>query len=90
LWDLAQSVNATPSAARRFAPHLRPEEVNRPAAKAAKKRPRDLRLGILINFNVPELRARSALAPGARKTAQPTARNQNDRKVLDGQITISD
>jgi hypothetical protein len=34
--------------------------------------------------------ARSALAPGARKAAQPTARNQNDLKVLDGQITISD
>src|SRR3954447_22652331 len=29
------------------------------------------------------------LAPGARKTAQPHARNQNERKVLDGQIAIS-
>jgi hypothetical protein len=32
---------------------------------------------------------RRTLAPGARKTAQSNARNQNERKVLDGQITIS-
>jgi len=32
---------------------------------------------------------RRTLAPGARKTVQPHARNHHDRKVLDGQITIS-
>jgi len=31
---------------------------------------------------------RSTLAPGARKAVQPHARNQNEREVLEDQITI--
>jgi len=31
---------------------------------------------------------RRTLAPGARKAAQPNARNQNERKVLEEQIAI--
>jgi len=40
----------------------------------------------------PQIRVRAqrrTLAPGARQTVQSNARNQNERKVLDDQIAIS-
>jgi len=41
-----------------------------------------------LSFSCSVRAQRRTLAPGARQTARPHARNHHEREVLDGQITI--
>ena len=76
-----------PQTGARAAPHARAGRAADSSA-AARSRVAHERSNATLPTN--SVRAqRRTLAPGARKTAQPHARNHHEREVLDGQIAIS-
>jgi len=86
----AQRARFAPGARKAAQPHARsPPALGARAAPHASRRARGRQLSRMPGLLLLSVRAqRARFAPGARKAAQPHARNQNEREVLDDQIAI--